>query len=268
MRALLVTLALLLSAPAWGQDTVFRGVGTRGPKPWGSVGTILTANSAASSATTWAPVTSAQLDSGNVGVCIVAKDETGSGTTDGTGNAQFTSVADAAGNTWVEAYEWCNMQSSTVANGACVAIYYTKATANLASGAAITFTFSAATLVKAATCWEFSTTSSSLAVATGSNGLANDGADPGSMTAATTVVQEHLFLRVTACETLSTTYTKDADYSEFTYTSSTYVGANDAASMGARGEFRIATEQTSAASDPGFGTSDDCASAMIALDSN
>src|SRR5439155_19914272 len=139
---------------------------------WGSVNSILTANSAGVAGLTWAPTTSAQLDAGNVGVCMLASDETGAGTTDGDNN-QHNPPTDAAGNTWVQAIEWANMQTSTAADGANVAIWWTKATSTLVSGAAITFNFSASTTRKAATCWEFTITNaqSVVSLAAGSNGV-------------------------------------------------------------------------------------------------
>jgi len=254
--ALVVALASS-SAMAQAYNAPFRPIG------WRSVGSLLTAGDG-NAGTTWAPVTSAALEFGNVAVCVVAKDETGGGTTDGTGNAEYTSATDAASNTWTEAYEWCNMQTGTVANGACVAVYYTVATATLASGAAITFTFAGSTTRKAIACWEFSK-GGTVSVAAGSNGLANDAADPGSMTAATTVARLHLFIRASSCESNSTAYTVDTDYTTFTHTSSVSDSGTAATSMGARGEFRIADESTSAASDPTYASAD-CASAMVTFD--
>lgn len=258
-------LLLLVAADAIAQDynVPFRRRTISAPA-WSSVGTFATSTDTTSD-TTHTITTSAQLDSGNLGVCVLAKDESGVGTTNGNGNAQFTSLTDSAGNTWIEAYEWCNMRTATAADGACVGVYYTKATANLAAAATLTPTYTTAQS-KASTCWEFSAPSlASVAMAAGENGLANNAADPGSMTIATTVNREHLFLRLTACETSTTTYTADADYNALT--NATASTGTQATSMAVRGEYRIATEATSAASDPTLGARD-CASAMIALDAS
>lgn len=228
---------------------------------WSSVGALGSGNSA-SAGTTVTVTTTADAEAGNVVVCVIGKDESGGGTTDGTGNAQFTSVADSdAVNTWIEAYEWCNMQTGTAANGACVSVYYTEVSDTIESGDVITSTLTSVT-AKAMACWEFSATSSPLIVTetAGENGLANDAADPGSMTLASGVSAEHLFIRASACESTSTAYTADTDYTTFSHTN-----AQSSSTMGVRGEFRIANESTSAASDPTY-VAADCASAMIGLD--
>jgi hypothetical protein len=229
---------------------------------WQSVGTIGTGTST-SAGTTVAVTTSAAAEAGNTVVCVAGKDESGSGTTDGTGNAQFTSIADSDGvNTWIEAYEWCNMQTSTAANGACVAVYYTDVTDTIESGDTITLTHTSVTS-KAMSCWEFSAPGSTIAETAGENGLANDASDPGSMTLATGVAAEHLFIRASACESNNTGYTVDTDYTAFSNATANSGTSNT--SMGVRGEFRIANESDSAASNPTY-VSADCASAMIGLD--
>lgn len=265
MSATKVAIALLfLASAASAQDYNVQGRPrtSGGTFPWAAVGSIGTGTNTGTG-TTLTVTTSATLEAGNVAVCSIAKNESGAGTTDGNGNAQYTSVTDTAGNTWVEAFEWCNMQTSTTQDGACVAVYYTEAGSELASGGTITATHTSVA-ARAITCNEF-TTSGTVSEAAGENGLANDAADPGSMTIATGSVREHLFIRATACETNTTTYTADADYTAFT--NATANGGSQASSMGARGEYRIATETTSAASDPTLGARD-CASAMIALDAN
>jgi hypothetical protein len=209
--------------------------------------------------------TSATLEAGNVGVCSMAHDETGTGTTDGAGNAMLTQMIDAAGNPW-QCFEWCNMQTVTVRDGACTNICITQARFQLTSGSNITFDFAGTPGAKAATCDEFTVAAgASYTIAPGGGGLANDGADPGSMTDATGLSAPYLFIRTTACESNATTYTADTDYVGFggsTTTSTAVIAA--ATSMGARGESRIATEGTSAASDPTHAAAD-CASQMIAF---
>jgi hypothetical protein len=232
---------------------------------WSSVGSIGSGvNNTGAATTVWTMATTATLESGNVGVCAVGKDESNAGTTDGNGQAEFTSVADDAGNTWVEADEFVNSQAVGNANGAAVAVYYTVAASTLTSGANITFT-TAGGRRQAAACWEFAFgAGSTIAEAAGENGLANDAADPGSMTVATGVAQEHLFLRGTACETNNAGWTEDADYTNFTHTNATDDSGTAGTSMGVRGSFRIASEATSAASNPTW-TSADCASYMVGL---
>lgn len=259
-RLLLLPLILFVVLPSYAQ--VVQVLGRRSTAtPWTSAGSFLTANDG-TAATTWSPATSAQLDAGDVGVCVVAKDETGGGTTDGDA-AQYTSMVDQAANAWIEVGEYCNMNTSTAADGACVAIYYTKATNSLASGALVTFTFSASTTRKAATCWAFN--GDSVTVTAGTNGAPYDAADPGSLTVASGSAQEHLFIRASACESNDTGYTADGDYTTFTHTSSTSDSGAADTSMGARAEYRIATESTSAASDPTY-VAADCASVAAGFD--
>ena len=251
-RLILAVLLSLVSAPAFAA--------------WARVGTFLVGNST-SAATTLVVATSAALEAGNIGVCVVAKDETGAGTTDGD-NLQVIGVTDASSNTWQRAVEFCNMQTSTAANGACVDIWFVQPSVTIASAANVTFTFLASTTSRAATCDEFTNTGV-VGRAAGFAGIANDAADPGSMTDATGIAREHLFIRASACETNVTTYTADADYVAFggSTTTSTANTGTAATSMGARGESRIANEATSAASDPTYAAVD-CASAMAALDIN
>lgn len=205
------------------------------------------------------------LSVGDVAVCAVGTDETGIGTTDGD-NAQHTTIVDGSSNTWVQAVEFQNMQTSTAADGASVSIYYSKITSALASGGNITFNFSAATTRKAFACWRFTTpVGTTLSVAAGSSTLANDAADPGSMTVATGVSQEHLFVRASACETNSTTWTPTAGYSAFTNFGSQSNSGTASTSIALGVEYKIETVATSTASNPTQATVD-CASVMVGLD--
>jgi hypothetical protein len=229
-----------------------------------AVGDILGTGASTTTGTTVAVTTSATLESGNFAACFIASDEANAGTTNGTGNAQFTSVADSAGNTWTEAYEWCNVRNAGAADGACVAVYTTTATSQLASSGTITATVDSVTS-KVMGCLEFTVAGgSTISEAAGENGLANDGADPGSMTIATGVAQEHLFLRAIACETNTAGYTADTDYLTGGVGAAANTGTANT-SMATRSEYRIASEATSAASDPSYVISD-CASAMVAFD--
>jgi hypothetical protein len=230
-----------------------------------AVGDVLGTGSSTTAGTTVAVTTSATLESGNFAACFLASDEATTSTTDGTGHAQFTSVADSAGNTWTEAYEWCNVQAASVANGACAAVYTTQATSELASGGTITATI-ASVDAKVMGCLEFTVAGgSTVSEAAGENGLANDAADPGSMTIATGVSQEHLFLRAIACESNAAGYTADTDYLTGGVGATANTGTSGT-SQSTRSEYRIATEDTSAASDPTYSGAPDCASIMVAFD--
>lgn len=250
MRRLLLTLALsLLTSPAFAAWTRVGGLGTATNLSAG-VALVLT--------------TSATLEAGNVAVCSIGVDEPGTGTTDGDAG-QIAGVTDSAGNTWVEGFEWCNMQTSTLRDGVCAAGWYSLATTQLTSGDTITIAFLANFTAKAATCDEWTIgAGSTVALAAGANGTTQDAADVGNMQVVTGVVQEHLFIRANACESNHAGYTADTDYTIYAANATADTGTA-ATSMGARGESRIATESTSATSNPTWVVAD-CASVMFALD--
>jgi hypothetical protein len=206
----------------------------RGEAAFGSVGSLITAQQKGSSSS-WSPTTSAQLDSGNLGVLVIAVDN--SDTANDNTNL-CSSVGDAAGNSWIKAREFTNARGSSDA-GATVCVFYTKASANLSSGAAITITLAAAKAAKAVTGWEFTmSAANTISVEDGSD-LANDGADAGSMTLPSLANREHLYIRGGAVESNATSYTASSNYTAFTHSSSTTSGAASASNMGARAEFRI-----------------------------
>jgi hypothetical protein len=144
-----------------------------------------------------------------------------------------------------------------------VCIFYTKATANLSSGAAITINLSVAKTAKAVAAWQFSMNSANvLSVESGAD-LANDAADAGSITISSLANREHLFIRGGAVESSGTTYTASTNYTAFTHTSSTSSGGSSNTNMGARGEFRILTG-ASDSTDPTTSASDQ-ASVYVAI---
>ena len=161
MRNVLLALALcLLAAPAWAT--------------WTRIGTFAVGNDTTQD-TSLVVATSATLEAGNVGICVIASDEGGAGTTNGD-SGEIVSVVDAAGNVWIEAIEFCNMQSSTINNGACVAVWWTRAATQLTSGANITVTLLdvATDPRKALTCDEFTISGNDVSMAPGKNGIQND----------------------------------------------------------------------------------------------
>jgi hypothetical protein len=76
-----ILLILLFALPAWGQ--------------WGDVGSFLTNSPAKASSTFIQPAVDATLNSGNVGVCVLATDNIGTASGD---NDDHTSVTDSDGN--------------------------------------------------------------------------------------------------------------------------------------------------------------------------
>lgn len=226
---------------------------------WSSVGTLGTAQSG-SSGSSLAITTSAAAAAGSVVVVIVAKDNVQ--TTDGN-TSEVSSISDSAGgNTWTKAREFCNGQGSANA-GAVVAVYYSRLINGIANGGTITANFSSSISAKAMTAWNFTASSNAVITATPTpTDLANDGADPGSMSL-TGPGEERLYVRGIACESSSATaLTNTTNFSLFSGTQSS--GGNSASNMGVRGEFRILTSSGTVSSDPTL-FSADCASVFVAL---
>ena len=200
---LLFALLLLLPFAVMAQDynVAFSPRAVAAAAGWTNVGTFLAANHI-TSLNPWAPTTSATLTAGHLGVCVIEKDDTGSSTTDGAGNAEFTSLSDGV-NTWIEAYEWCEMgPTSAAADGACVAVYYTDATTTLSSGSALTVTFAGAAVAKAMTCEAFTPPGAASDVITIDTPVGHNfaGSLPQAQSISPTgVAREHLFIRGIGC---------------------------------------------------------------------
>lgn len=222
-----------------------------------SVGTLGTVAQTANNQTTIVLTTTAALEAGNLGVIIVAVDN--NQTTDGDEGA-ISSMADSAGNTWNKAIEFCNGQGAAQA-GTTVSIWYCVPTITLASGGTITgnYTNNASRDESCATAWEF-TFSGSIAIEGTPAGLANDGADPGSLDVTTSNIA-CLRIRGAAGEVNNAT--------EWTPTSGSWTvftgerSANVATAQAVRGEWIISTG-TGAASDPTW-TTGDMASGYVAF---
>lgn len=227
---------------------------------WTDVGNF--ASDAEASATTPHTIlASAALEAGNVGVCVVGHDESTAGTADGD-NDNSQAVTDESGNTWVRVGEHCNMQTSAVQNGACVAAYYTRATTTLDIGDDLIFQYVLNVAAHGIVCREFSITAGGSVSATAGTSIeVVDAGDPGSMTVATGVAREHLFIRATALEH-NGTITEDADY---TGTGVEYDSTVAGTSMKAHMSFRIASEASAAANDLSNSGTSDNASLMFGL---
>lgn len=230
-----------------------------------SVGTLGTGNSAASG-TTVSITTSAAAEAGNLAVVIVGTDNTQ--TTDGQ-TSEISSITDSVGgNTWTKGGEFCNGGGAAAA-GATVSVWFSKLTNQINSGGAITATLGTARIAKSLTAWEFTVgASNTVSVATGSlQTLANDGADPGSMTISGLASKQYLFIRASAQESNDTgARTATASYTLF----SGAIGDDGSGpgSMLTCGEFRIltGTGDTSNITYPAVGGTQDTASVYFALE--
>lgn len=194
-------------------------------------------------------------------VLIVAVDN--NSTSDGATN-EITGVTDTNGNTWTKGVEFTNGQSAIQA-GATVSIWYADQKAKSTSGNnTVTVSFGQATSrdKSALSVAAFTRdTSKSIQVEGSPLGLANDGADPGSLNVTTSNI-ECLRVRGIASESSTTTaLTVTTNWTAFAQSVTT--GGGSAANMGVRGEFRIATG-TSFASDPTLFAADH-ASAYVAF---
>ena len=132
-----IALVLLLCSPSWA---AFASVGNICSGSSTTAGLTLTCTAAA------------QLDTGNLGVLLIALDNTS--TTNGN-TTEVSTVVDNALNTWTKIREFCNGQG-TAATGATVSVWYTIASANLPiTTGIITITFANTITSKAAKVWEF-----------------------------------------------------------------------------------------------------------------
>lgn len=227
---------------------------------FGVGGATCTAQSKTAGTTLACTVATENLDAGNVAVLWFAGDNTA--TVDGN-DGLLSSVSDSAGNVWTVQRCFTNSQG-TAATGATTCVATSKLTTTLTSGSGtITATFASIT-AKAIVVKEFTVAAgSTIEIAGTPQDLANDGADPGSMTiSGLTASTEYLFVRATALERASGgTWTVTASHTTSGCNGTTGGGA--ASNMETCGEFRILTA-TSDTSDP-TGSTVDNASTFIAF---
>ena len=248
MKGFLVSAVLffLLASPAWG---AFAHIG--------SLGTA----ASTSSASTLALTTSAILEAGNIGILVVAKDNSSSSDGD---NNECTSVTDSAGNPYSELRDYTYAESAAGA-AATVCVWVTRATTQFASCPTLTINFTSAITSKAVIFREFTAASgNTIKVASGGAVDANgDSIDPPSMTISGLASKEYLFLRAIAAEYNSGTgITATANYTG--YGVAVADTGSSTTSQNAFGEFRILSG-TGDTSDP-TKASFDSANTYLALE--
>lgn len=225
-------------------------------------GATCTAQSKAAGTTLACTVATENLDAGNIAVLWFAGDDAATATTTDHNSMLLTSVTDSALNTWTVHRCFTNVQTTAAENGATTCIATSKLTTALVVGATITANFTTTT-AKAIVVKEFTIgAGNTIAVAGTPQDLANDGADPGSMTISGLANSEHLFVRSTALEREDGIWTPTTSYT--TSGCATTTGGGAASNMNICGEFRILTA-TSDTSDP-TATNVDNASIFIAFD--
>jgi len=225
---------------------------------WGSVSVIASANNKTAGTTVVMTTALHAIPVGNVILVVTGWDNTD--TTDI--NPTRLSVTDSNGNTYVRVREFVNGQGASNA-GAHVGIFYAIVTTQLANGGTITVTNNTSKTARACTAWEFTLGAGSTISAVSPVDLANDGADPGSMTISGLSSAERLYLRG---------YALEADVSGGAFSPTTNftglnnngtTGGGNASNMSVGAEFRINTS-TGETSDP-TDQAADCASIFVAL---
>jgi hypothetical protein len=226
---------------------------------WGTGTGTCTAQSKTAGTSLQCTVATADFEAGNVAVLWFSGDNTA--TSDGN-DGLLSSVTDSASNAWTVARCFTNAQTGAAA-GATTCIAWSKLANQLTSGSStITANFSSIT-AKAIVTKEFTIGSGNVVSLAGTpQDVANDGADPGSLTLSSLASAEYLFLRGTALERASGgTWTVTTNYTTSGCNGTTGGGA--ASNMEACGEFRILTG-TGGTSNP-TGSAVDCASTYLAL---
>lgn len=223
-----------------------------------SVGSVASAQDKTSS-NTFAFSPSAQINSGNLAILIVAADNLS--TVDGNNN-EHTSVTDSVGNTWKKRGEFTNSRGSS-STGSTVSVWSARVITSIATSDTIGVTFSGNVTAKAVTGWQFSFTGAPGFVVAGSATVADVGADPTNLSLSGLTSNQYLWLRAIGSESDGTTWTSSTNYTGFTHTNSTTSGAGAASNMGARAEFRVFTG-TGDSTDP-TAVSADHASVYIAI---
>lgn len=199
-----------------------------------SVGTLGVTVLPKTSGTTQALAVSADAEVGNVVVVGSAWDNAGTSQAD---TSQL-SIADDSGNTWIKIRE--RTYSAGAANdGVTVAVWVSKITTQISSGANITVTSASARTAKVTGAWEFSMGSGTLTFdgvgGTDYQTASAAASDPASMSLASLVSQEYLLVHAIGSEG-GTTHTGDADYTERhdTETTGGAVATNIALYLGTR----------------------------------
>ena len=171
-------------------------------------------------------------------------------------------VSDSAGNTYTQAKDFVNGEGAA-GDGAHAAIFYSKVTAQLASGGTITVTSDTSRTAKAAAACYFTFTGGGVVSVAGSATNATDGADPAAMTISSLTSKKYLWLGCAAREGVSTGVANDADYASCINTVGTS-GGSAVSNMSVHGAYRVFTGTTDTY-DMGW-TSADFAQVYVALD--
>jgi hypothetical protein len=251
MRKLyIIILILILAYPIAHPGRVQAAIAGVGANSSGSAGNETSGTSLTVSITV-------QLEAGNVGLMVVACDNTA--TTNGD-HDEISSVSDTQGSTWTNLGEE-TAAGSGAAGGVTVGLWMVRPTSNLTTSDTVTITFANTITAKAARIYEF--TVGNPLTSAGSNVSATSGNGWGSLSISGLAASaEYLYFRALAKESSSTTSITPT--TNFTEIGNSRSGASGASSVLVRGEFRIVTA-TSETSNPTLTVSADSASVFVAL---
>lgn len=206
--------------------------------------------------------TTGSFAAGTLMVAAIASDNLGSGS-DGD-KSDVASVSDNAGNTFLKAAEFSNVQAGAAA-GATVSIWYCVLANAVTSANIVTANFNGSPVAKLIFLGAYTKSAgTTINVTSPIVTLANDNADPGSMALSGLTSREYLFLRFTAGEanpaaTFTPTSGWSADFNTWT------TGGGGATNQYILGE-RLISTATGATSDPTYAAGvADLASVMFAF---
>ena len=225
-------------------------------QPQGSLG-------AGSNKTTQTTVTinsAITMTAGQLAVIIVGSDN--EDTSDGETSLHASVTID--GNGCTKLAEFTNSQGSANA-GATVSLWYLIAPSDIASGSAIVGTHNTGKDAKAICAYVFDFDATYTESEDGSATLANDGADPGSMSATGSLDVPHLWVRAMAGESPDATVgtlTPTAGWTSIPGSGTSGGGAETNISV--RGEFKVLSGTASGTSDP-TAVSADWASVLVGI---
>lgn len=212
---------------------------------WAVVNSTFLANRTTAGTSLTSGAVTNTVEAGHAHIIGIALDNSGTGDGD---NSEVTSVTDSAGNTYTKIGETTNGNGSAGA-GATISAWYSIVTSQLTSGVhTVTANFSSRTAV-AMFGWETTLTNPGIITLAGSlQTLANDAADPGSMSVSGLASREYLAIRLIASESNDiTAMTVTGGFT--TMNLSRANTGTSSTSMIVRGEYKIATA-TSFTSDP------------------
>ncbi len=224
-------------------------------------GTMGTGANSTSNSTYNLTTATTNLAVGNLGVLINVTDNTS--TSDGNNN-EHTSVTDSVGNSWVKVAERTNSPTAAAADGVTISIWITKCSVALNTGGTITMNFTSNRTDKASIAWAFTMTAGQAAVegAADQLGEVNGANNFASLTFSGLASAARLYLRGCSKEANIGT-TGFANTTNFT-SMGQIRSRNNAAAVGACGEFRINTS-TGETSNPTLAISGDTSDIFLAL---